>query len=89
MSDRAGSRQAIQARLIESFRDVTHVSLGKQLPAIRYDNAAGLLPAMLQRIEPEVSHARGFRVAVDAEDAALFVEFVAQQVDQSCPDYRA
>jgi len=28
-------------------------------------------------------------VAVDAEDAALFVEFVAQQVDQSCPDYRA
>ena len=89
MSDRAGSRQAIQARLIESFRDVTHVSLGKQLLAIRYDNAAGLLPAMLQRIEPEVSHARGFRVAVDAEDAALFVEFVAQQVDQSYPDYRA
>ena len=49
--------------------------------AVRNDNAARLLPAMLQRIEAKVGHARRFRVAVDAEDAALFVEFIAQQID--------
>ena len=44
--------------------------------AVRRRDAGALLAAMLQRVETEVGHVRGFGVAEDAEDAALFVELV-------------
>ena len=34
---------------------------------------------MLKRVEAEVSHSCGFRVIVDAEDAALVAEFICNR----------
>jgi hypothetical protein len=39
-------------------------------------NAGGLLPAMLQRVEPEINLPRRVGVPMDRNDAALFAEFV-------------
>ena len=39
-------------------------------------NACGLLPAMLQRIEPQIGLPRRIRMAVDGDDAALFAQLV-------------
>jgi hypothetical protein len=35
---------------------------------------------MLQRVEAEIGHARGFRVAVDAEDATFLVQLVCEDI---------
>ena len=39
-------------------------------------NAGRLLPAMLQRVEAEISLARRIGMAMNGDDAALFAEFV-------------
>ena len=44
---------------------------------------------MLQRVKSQISESRRFRVAVDTEDPALFVEFVVKQIDHVIEDYRA
>jgi hypothetical protein len=45
--------------------------------AVGGGNAGGLLAAMLKGVEAEVGLARGFGMAVDGDDPAFFVEFVA------------
>src|SRR5215813_4648790 len=85
MSDGTGAGKSIKARLIESFRDVTHLALGNQLVAVRGYDAAGFLTAMLQRIHSQVSHPGGFRVSVDAEHAAFFTQLVIQHFGHSRP----
>ena len=72
VADRAGAMQTIEARLIENFRDVTHVTFRKKLLAVRSDDAARFLAAMLQCVQAEIGHARRFRVSVDAEHTTLF-----------------
>ena len=44
--------------------------------AVAGDDAAGLLAPVLQGIEAEVGEAGGLGVAVDAEDAAVFLGLV-------------
>ncbi len=43
---------------------------------VRRGDAGALLAAMLQRVQAEVREVGGLRMTVDAEDAALFLEFV-------------
>ena len=47
-----------------------------QIVAIAGDDAGGFLPAVLQRVETEISEVGGFGMAEDAEDTTLVVEVV-------------
>jgi hypothetical protein len=47
-----------------------------QIFAVRRDDAARFLPAMLQSEKPELRQSRGFGVSVDPENAAFLVKFV-------------
>ena len=76
VTDGARAAQAIECRLIERFRDVSHLSFEPQLDAVGSYDAAGFLAAVLQRIKAEIGQSRGVRVAVDAEDTTLFTELV-------------
>src|SRR5205807_2130447 len=51
--------------------------------AVRNGNATRLLPAMLQRIQPQIGHARRFGMTVDAEHAALFAQLVIPKIFHS------
>jgi hypothetical protein len=73
--------------LRESFRDVSHFALLPEFGAVRRDDAARLLSAMLQRIQTQVSQARGVRVAVNPEDATLFTQLADLDFRQLiCPN---
>ena len=61
-------------RLVEAVGDVAHRLVDLQPAAVRRRDADALLAAMLQRVEAEVGQVGGLGVAVDAEDAALFLE---------------
>ena len=83
MTNRAGARESIEGWLIESFRDLAHRALGHQTLAVGRDHAARFLAAMLQRVQAQISQARGFRVAIDAKHAALFMQFVFLWIDHA------
>ncbi len=76
VSNRAGATQAIQMRLIEGIGDVTHLAFHPQLDPIGSDDATRFLAAMLQRVQAEVSQARGFGMSVDSENTTLFTQLV-------------
>jgi hypothetical protein len=46
--------------------------------AVGSRDAGRLLAAVLQRVEAEIGFPRGVGMAVDGDDAAFFVEFVAR-----------
>src|SRR6185369_8727718 len=50
--------------------------MGAQSQAVRSDNPRRFLPAMLQRMQPQVSQLLSFRVSVDGNHSALVMEFV-------------
>ena len=52
-------------------------------PTTRSDPRA-LLPAMLQRVQPEVNEVRRILMIEDAEDTAFIVEFVEHRSDAKC-----
>src|SRR5882724_5406399 len=87
VTDRRVPGQTIDSGLLKNFRDVTHVAFGKQMLAGRSHDAARFLSAMLQRVNPEIGHARGFRVSVDSKDAALFVQLNVENVTHCFLDY--
>ncbi len=70
VSDRARARQALQGRGAEDVGHVAHAALDVEPLAVPRHDAGALLPAVLQRIEPEVGEVRRLARAVDAEDAA-------------------
>ena len=76
MSDRAGSPQTIEVRLIESIGDVTHLAFHSELHAVGSNDATRFLAAMLQRVQAEVSQSRGVRMSVDSENTTLFTQLV-------------
>ena len=77
-----------QAFRREDVRDQPHRFLDVELFSVGGDDPSPLLPAVLKGVEPQVRHVGRFRVAVDAEDAALFPELV--QADHSeTPNWRA
>jgi len=68
---------------------MAHRAFQAEFLIIRGHYAARFLTAMLQRVKSQISESRRFRVAVDTEDPALFVEFVVKQIDHVIEDYRA
>ncbi len=61
----------------EDFRDQAHALDVGQMLAVGGGDAGRFLAAMLEGVEGEIGFARGVRMAVDGDDAAFFVEFVA------------
>ena len=76
VADRRGAGQAGEPCLVEDVGDVAHLLLDGHALAGPRDDARGLLPPVLHRIEAEVRQVRGVRVAEDAEDPALVPELV-------------
>src|SRR5687768_9088428 len=84
-----GAAQAIEMLLRESFGNVSHFALLPEFDAVGCDDATRLLPAVLQRIQTQVSQARGVRMTVNPEDATLFSQLADLDFCQlSCPTLR-
>ena len=67
----------------EIVADKAHAAMGVELLAVIGDDAGRLLAAMLQRVQAERGQRRRVGMAVDAEDAAFFVEMVVVAGDRS------
>ena len=65
-----GTAQPLELLWWEDVDHVAHAAMQAQLRAVAGDDAGALLPAVLQRVQPEVGQVRCLVVAVDAEDAA-------------------
>jgi hypothetical protein len=76
MADGAVSLQTLDHVFSERIGHQTHLAMGNQALTVGGDDTAGLLPAMLQRVQPEIDHVGRFGVAVDPHDRAFVVEFV-------------
>ena len=76
VADRARSREFPERAAVENVRDIAHVTRHPHTLAVRGGDAGAFLSPMLQRIQPEVGHVRGFVVTEDPEHAAFFSEFV-------------
>jgi hypothetical protein len=78
VTDANGTRQRLHHRL--RGEAVAHQAKAagrvEALLRVMRDDAARLLPPMLQRVQPERHEARGIHHARDAENAALLAEFV-------------
>ncbi len=73
MADCRPSRQALEDFLIaEHIGHESHVLVGMETHTVAGDNAATLLAAVLQRVEPEIGQVGCLRMVEYAEDAALF-----------------
>lgn len=53
---------------------------GVELLAVEGDDTGGLLAAVLQGMQAERRQRRGFRMAENAEDAALFMKRIAIEI---------
>ena len=79
VADGDAARQLRELVLGEGVLHEPHRAVRVELLAVGRDDAGRLLPAVLQRVQPEVGHVGGFGVVEDAEDAALVVEVVVLQ----------
>ena len=64
----------------EDIGHMAHRLVAVDLAAVAGGDTGALLAAMLQRVQPEVGEVRRFRMAVDGEDAAFFVELIEHAV---------
>src|ERR1700729_2063384 len=76
MPNRAGAFELLDNRVVENVGDQSHPAMRNKRLAVGRDDSRRLLPAMLLRVQAEVREVGGFRMPVDAEYAALFVEDV-------------
>ena len=60
----------------EDVRHMAHRLVRVDLAAVARGDARAFLAAMLQRVEAQIGQVRGFRMPVNGEDTALFVELV-------------
>ena len=87
VTNRTRAAQAIEFGLIECLGDVSHLACLPEFDAVGSDNAARLLPTVLQCVQTQVSQARGIRVTVNPEDATLFTQLADLDFRQlSCPN---
>ena len=90
MADGAVALQPLHhLRLGEIVADQADVALDAELRAVEGDDPRRLLAAMLQRVQAERGQRRRFRVAEDAEDAALLVELVVVEFARIVHGHRA
>src|SRR6185503_1691348 len=86
MPDCARPSQPIEMGLVEGLVNVTHCAFESQLSAIRSNDAARLLAAMLKRIQAEISQSCSVRMAINSEHATLFPQLCDLDFCQlSCP----
>ena len=78
VADGQFARQRAQHFRREDIRHVAHALVAVDVAAVARGDAGAFLAAMLQRVEAQIGEVGGFGMAVDGEDAALFVEFVKQ-----------
>jgi len=75
--DREPARQRLDHALrAEVVADLAERAMAVELPAVRRDDPARLLPAMLERVQAEGGERRGVLVPVHGEDAALLAQLV-------------
>ena len=69
MANGMGAGQAIdQVWTGEGVADMAHMAFGMKAVAVEAGNAAGLLPAMLQGVEPQSGDGAGVWHVIDPED---------------------
>src|SRR5215213_2110493 len=78
VADGRDAGEAVEPLLVEDLGDEPHGALLPEHRAVGGDDAARLLPAVLQLVEAEVGEPRGVVVPVDAEHAALVAEAAPQ-----------
>src|SRR5436190_9542970 len=78
MPDPTRSSEFFQDILVQNIRDEPDPAKLMQIIAVRRNDSACLLSAMLQSEKPELCQRRGFRVAKNAKNTAFFVKFVEQ-----------
>src|SRR5207244_1486786 len=83
MSDSARAIQPIQCGLIEGLGNVAHCPFETQLSAVRGNDAARFLTAMLQGVETKIRETRAIRMIVDPKHTTLFVKLVESCFAQS------
>jgi hypothetical protein len=88
VADGGRAGEAVQTLLREDLGDEPHGALGAEHAPVGGDDAARLLPAVLELVEAEVGEARRLRVPVDAEHAALVSETVSQLFAHSRRPFR-
>src|SRR5687767_3815528 len=76
VADGARAHEVLECVLIERISDVAHRFVLPQSNSVRRADAHAFLAAMLKGIQAEVREVRRLGMAEDAEDAALFTEFV-------------
>src|SRR5262245_9440916 len=76
MPNRQRPGQLRQRCGIERIGDVAHRPRQANVRPVGRGDSGALLAAVLQRVESEIRHVRGFGVAKDPEDAAFVVELV-------------
>ncbi len=81
MADGEAAGQALgEVDAAESLAHVAHVALGVETLAVEAGDAAGLLAAMLQRVEAERGEARRLRRIEHPEHAALQAGGIVERV---------
>lgn len=73
MADGQMAREPVQHRLVEDVRHQSQALMLPDLVIIAGNYAARFLTAVLQGVETEIGQAGGFGMAVDAEDATVFL----------------
>ena len=76
MADGARAFEPLDDIFLEGIGDQSHLPMGNQPSAVRGNNAARFLAAVLQGIEPKIDHVGRLGMAIDAHDRAFVVEFV-------------
>ena len=75
--------EAMTFGLAEVVADEAEAAVDVEAVAVVGDDAGGFLAAMLERVKAEGGDGRGVGDAPDAEDAALLVQLVVIDVDES------
>ena len=84
VADREPPLEPRQHVLPEDLGNVPHPPVADERLAIGGDDAGGLLATVLQGVQCEVRQRSGLGVAVDANDATLFVELVEHPARLHC-----
>src|SRR5262249_14800565 len=76
VADGRASGQPGEALFLKDVVDMPHSALDAKHRTVRADYSGGLLAAVLQSVQPEVSQPRRLLMAENAEDTTLFSEFI-------------
>src|SRR4030095_6433007 len=76
VADGPRALQPLDDVLSEYIGDQTHLPMGNKTSAVRRNNAARFLAAMLEGIKSQIDHVGRFGMAIDSPHRAFFVKLV-------------